>query len=509
MALTADANVIVLETRSAKQPGTRNWLFLSRGLKGLPPASPATQEASTGDLLAAFAAVQSSFVVRVAENAGGRFALTAMPASVIDAKPGEERRSFTSYWQGAVSVFTGDMVVEKVWMTAKSRSRQGELDVRIVPGLPSWLEIGYAALLASGFLGLPVAWRWYGRLWPAEDRSEYSSRIGFVAAEASFDGKVVKGAPYSAENVTEFTQVLPDGNRITRRNSAMVYRDSQGRTRREQGVMPMGIAELVVWRRPRVAILSTGDELLSPGKLPQPAKVFDSNRPMLASAVRELGAEPMDLGIVADVAVEDERGVELAREVGDAVLESLADVAEGEFGTLAIAGARNAVGDRAVGQHAGDEQALSCKKPHGRSLLVFSPGLGRLRFWHARSRNLARVRVCAYNAAFSGLCFRRNERWAESSSPFFLLDRFAGCRFGAAFGCSEGRAETSASRHPPQRRKPGFSRGCLAPDVAPEGRGNRADVAREPDRATDDGEGRQSQQCDAQAARHGAAAAAV
>lgn len=184
MALTADANVIILETRSAKQPGTRNWLFLSRGVKGLPPASPATQEASTGDLLAAFAAVQSSFVVRVAENAGGRFALTAMPASVIDAKPGEERRSFTSYWQGAVSVFTGDMVVEKVWMTAKSRSRQGELDVRIVPGLPSWLQIGYAALLACGFLGLPVAWRWYGRLWPAEDRSEYSSRIGYVAAEA-------------------------------------------------------------------------------------------------------------------------------------------------------------------------------------------------------------------------------------------------------------------------------------------------------------------------------------
>ncbi len=67
--------------------------------------------------------------------------------------------------------------------------------------------------------------------------------FGFMAAE-SFDSKVVKGAPYSAESVTEFTQVLADGNRITRRSSSMVYRDGQGRTRREQSAVP---AELSQW----------------------------------------------------------------------------------------------------------------------------------------------------------------------------------------------------------------------------------------------------------------------
>lgn len=184
MALAADANVVVLETRSAKQPGTRNWLFLSRGFKGLTPALASGQEAATGDLIAAFAAVQGTFVVRVFEHPGGRFALTAMPAGVVDIKPGEERRGIASYWRGAVSVFTGDMVVEKIWMSAKSRARQGELDVRIVPGLPSWLQLGYAALLACGFLGLPTAWGWYRRLWPAEDRKEYGSRVGYFAAEA-------------------------------------------------------------------------------------------------------------------------------------------------------------------------------------------------------------------------------------------------------------------------------------------------------------------------------------
>src|SRR5437016_10772831 len=58
----------------------------------------------------------------------------------------------------------------------------------------------------------------------------------FVESEFSFDGKQVKGSPYSAEAVTETTQVLSDGNRIVRKSSSMLYRDSEGRTRREQSV---------------------------------------------------------------------------------------------------------------------------------------------------------------------------------------------------------------------------------------------------------------------------------
>src|SRR5262245_8575082 len=46
--------------------------------------------------------------------------------------------------------------------------------------------------------------------------------------------KAVKGAPFSAEAVTESTQVLPDGNRIVRTTSASIARDSEGRPRREQ-----------------------------------------------------------------------------------------------------------------------------------------------------------------------------------------------------------------------------------------------------------------------------------
>jgi hypothetical protein len=50
----------------------------------------------------------------------------------------------------------------------------------------------------------------------------------------------VRSAPFSADAVTEFVQVLADGNRIERRFSSAIARDSQGRTRREQEVALLG-----------------------------------------------------------------------------------------------------------------------------------------------------------------------------------------------------------------------------------------------------------------------------
>lgn len=62
----------------------------------------------------------------------------------------------------------------------------------------------------------------------------------FVGSEMSFDGKVVRGAPYSAQAVTESVQTLADGNRIVRKTTAQVYRDSEGRTRRDQTLGTIG-----------------------------------------------------------------------------------------------------------------------------------------------------------------------------------------------------------------------------------------------------------------------------
>jgi hypothetical protein len=59
------------------------------------------------------------------------------------------------------------------------------------------------------------------------------SGIRFLGAAPGRPGQVVKGAPYSADVSTEFTQVLGDGNRIHQVTSERLYRDSEGRTRRE------------------------------------------------------------------------------------------------------------------------------------------------------------------------------------------------------------------------------------------------------------------------------------
>lgn len=64
----------------------------------------------------------------------------------------------------------------------------------------------------------------------------------------------------------------------------------------------LGQTVVSVYRRPTVAILSTGDELAEPGKPLKPGQIVDSNSIALAAAVRELGAEPKLLGIAYDSA---------------------------------------------------------------------------------------------------------------------------------------------------------------------------------------------------------------
>jgi len=62
----------------------------------------------------------------------------------------------------------------------------------------------------------------------------------------------------------------------------------------------VGVTQVPVHPRPRVAILSTGDELVEPDQRPGPGQIRDSNRAMLAAAVVAAGGEPVDLGIAAD-----------------------------------------------------------------------------------------------------------------------------------------------------------------------------------------------------------------
>jgi hypothetical protein len=65
----------------------------------------------------------------------------------------------------------------------------------------------------------------------------------------------VRNAPFTAEAVTEFTQILGDGNRIERTFSTMVARDSRGRTRREQEVAMVGPLAALQNSSPKLVII--------------------------------------------------------------------------------------------------------------------------------------------------------------------------------------------------------------------------------------------------------------
>jgi putative molybdopterin biosynthesis protein len=72
-------------------------------------------------------------------------------------------------------------------------------------------------------------------------------------------------------------------------------------TSRETGVLAaIGENRVTVRRMPRVAIISTGNEIIAPGEPMQPAHVYDSNSQVLADAVREQGGLPRIWGIVHD-----------------------------------------------------------------------------------------------------------------------------------------------------------------------------------------------------------------
>ena len=61
-----------------------------------------------------------------------------------------------------------------------------------------------------------------------------------------------------------------------------------------------GHTEAAVYRRPRVAVASTGDELLPPGEALRPGKIYNSNLFLIAARLKELGLDPVVLGILPD-----------------------------------------------------------------------------------------------------------------------------------------------------------------------------------------------------------------
>ncbi|NLH82743.1 MAG: molybdopterin molybdotransferase MoeA, partial [Phyllobacteriaceae bacterium] len=110
------------------------------------------------------------------------------------------------------------------------------------------------------------------------------------------------------EDVEEGAEVLAAGRRLDPRDVALLA--------------ALGVAEIEVRRRPRVAVFSTGDEILEPGVPLAPAHLYDSNRFALMAMLRRAGCEVTDLGILADDVVETADRLDRAARDHDLVVTS-------------------------------------------------------------------------------------------------------------------------------------------------------------------------------------------
>jgi molybdopterin molybdotransferase len=84
----------------------------------------------------------------------------------------------------------------------------------------------------------------------------------------------------------------------------------------------LGLATLPVWRRLRVAYVSTGDEILSVGEAPREGAVYDSNRYTVFGLLTRLGCEVIDLGLVRDDPATLETTLQRAAAQADAIITS-------------------------------------------------------------------------------------------------------------------------------------------------------------------------------------------
>jgi len=87
-------------------------------------------------------------------------------------------------------------------------------------------------------------------------------------------------------------------------------------------IAALGIAEVKVVERPKIAILATGNELVEIGGKPGEDQIFEVNRLILSALCRELDAEPVDLGIVKDDEDEILGKLKIGFEMADVVMTS-------------------------------------------------------------------------------------------------------------------------------------------------------------------------------------------
>ena len=163
----------------------------------------------------------------------------------------------------------------------------------------------------------------------------FERRIGAGEAVRIFTGGVI---PDGADSVVIQEDTAAEGDHITiaevtaagrhirpagvdfREGDVLLAAGSRLTDRDLSLAAAMNYPELPVRRRPRVALLATGDELVMPGTIPGPGQIVYSNGYALRSLAQAEGAETVDLGIAADTMAATTAGIRRAREADADIL---------------------------------------------------------------------------------------------------------------------------------------------------------------------------------------------
>jgi molybdopterin molybdotransferase len=130
------------------------------------------------------------------------------------------------------------------------------------------------------------------------------------------DGRVTIGGGHrKGQNLRHAGEDLKAGEPALRRGQAV-------RPAEVGLIASLGIPEVEVYRRLRVAFFSTGDELVSIGTVPKEGQIYDSNRYTIYGMLERLGCEVMDMGVVRDDPALLEAAFEKAAEAADVVITS-------------------------------------------------------------------------------------------------------------------------------------------------------------------------------------------
>ncbi|HYB93276.1 MAG TPA: gephyrin-like molybdotransferase Glp [archaeon] len=138
---------------------------------------------------------------------------------------------------------------------------------------------------------------------------------------------MLENAHRKGHEVNIYRSVAPGENVLKRggdiKIGEVVLRKSQQIGARELGVLAaIGLTKLKVFKQPRVAVLSTGNELVEPGKPLSQAKIYDINRSTITASVLECGCKPIILGIVKDELGSIKSSLKKGLETSDVIITS-------------------------------------------------------------------------------------------------------------------------------------------------------------------------------------------